>query len=203
MLSSKAFCTGVPRATRWLSSVGSRLTTPTGASSVIVTTNHRPFSSSNNNNNNNNNTNHTVEPEKIEYVHPLSQIVLEHLQCQRSDWIQQQGLERGLDIHRDGTFTITFPSPSKNDPEVVPPSTTDRIWTSYEADEKKHYLTVQRGTLVGRFMLQDNMMPAWHSDKRSIPERIRAAVDQMIHKIDTEADDGYTPTPPHNHNHSS
>lgn len=51
-----------------------------------------------------------VEPEKTEYVHPLSQIVLEHLQNDKSDWIIRMGLDRGLTFHRDGTFVIKFPS---------------------------------------------------------------------------------------------
>mmetsp|Transcript_22257 Transcript_22257/g.31010 ORF Transcript_22257/g.31010 Transcript_22257/m.31010 type:complete len:190 (+) Transcript_22257:125-694(+) len=179
-----------------LSSVGFRTgarVTRLGARSVVVAS-RRPLASSSNNNNNNN-----VEPEKVEYVHPLSQIVLEHLQGEHSDWIKEKGLERGLDIHRDGTFELKFPSPSPQQPwmDNNTPVKNDRIWTSYEAEEKKHYLTVQRGNTVGRFMLQDNMMPAWHSDKRSIPDRIREAVDQMIHKIDT--DDGYVQTT-HNSN---
>lgn len=53
----------------------------------------------------------------------------------------------------------------------------------YEAEEKKHYLCVTKGSLVGRYMLQDNTKPAWHSDKRSTPERVQDAVDQMIDKL--------------------
>ena len=53
----------------------------------------------------------------------------------------------------------------------------------YEADEKKHYLCVKKGSLVGRYMLQDNTKPAWHSDKRSTPERVQDAVDQMIERL--------------------
>ena len=55
--------------------------------------------------------------------------------------------------------------------------------TMYEAEEKKHYLCVTKGSLVGRYMLQDNTKPAWHSDKRSTPERVQDAVDQMIDKL--------------------
>lgn len=51
-----------------------------------------------------------VEPEKVEYVHPLSQLVLEHLQTTRGDWIRQKGLDRGLSLQRDGTFVLKFPS---------------------------------------------------------------------------------------------
>ena len=55
--------------------------------------------------------------------------------------------------------------------------------TSYDADEKKHWLTVHKGSLVGRFMLQDNLKPAWN-DARSTPEKIQNAVDAMIERID-------------------
>ena len=53
----------------------------------------------------------------------------------------------------------------------------------YEAEEKKHYLCVTKGSLVGRYVLQDNTKPAWHTDKRSTPERVQDAVDQMIDKL--------------------
>jgi hypothetical protein len=60
--------------------------------------------------------------------------------------------------------------------------------TSYDTEEKKHWLTVHKGELIGRYMLQDNMKPAWHDDKRSIPEKIKDAVDEMIEKIDSAND---------------
>jgi hypothetical protein len=56
--------------------------------------------------------------------------------------------------------------------------------TSYEATEKKHWLTVHQGELVGRFLLQDNLKPAWHDDPRSTPVRVRAAVEQLIARLD-------------------
>ena len=56
----------------------------------------------------------------------------------------------------------------------------------YEPDEKRHYLCVTRGNIVGRYMLQDNTKPAWHSDKRSTPERVKDAVDEMIKKLEKE-----------------
>mmetsp|Transcript_14683 Transcript_14683/g.24885 ORF Transcript_14683/g.24885 Transcript_14683/m.24885 type:complete len:144 (-) Transcript_14683:41-472(-) len=114
------------------------------------------------------------EPEKVEYVHPLSQLVLEYLQTSRSDWIQKKGLDRGLNLQRDGTFVLKFPSYDKDEA---------RIWTSYDPNEKKHWLTVHKGSLVGRFMLQDNLKPAWN-DGRSTPDKIRNAVDAMIARID-------------------
>lgn len=39
---------------------------------------------------------------------------------------------------------------------------------------------------MGRFMLQDNMKPAWN-DAKSTPEKIRSAVDDMIQKINKES----------------
>mmetsp|Transcript_4905 Transcript_4905/g.5698 ORF Transcript_4905/g.5698 Transcript_4905/m.5698 type:complete len:155 (+) Transcript_4905:37-501(+) len=118
-----------------------------------------------------------IRPSKIEFVHPLSQLVLEHLQKERSEWVEKNGLEKGLTVLRDGTFVIKFPSYDKN---------MASIWTSYDDKEKKHWLTVRKGKLVGRFMLQDNLKPAWN-DNRSTPDKIAAAVDSMIFKIDEAA----------------
>jgi hypothetical protein len=117
-----------------------------------------------------------VKPEKTEYVHPLSQLVLQHLQNARGDWVHQQGLDKGLSIQPNGTFVLKFPSYDKDKAS---------IWTSFEPEEKKHYLTVHKGDLVGRYMLQDNLKPAWN-DGRSTPEKIQQAVDAMIEKINEE-----------------
>jgi hypothetical protein len=56
--------------------------------------------------------------------------------------------------------------------------------TMYEPTEKKHYLCLSKSKLVGRYLLQDNTKPAWHTDKRSIPERVQDAVDEMVAKVD-------------------
>eukprot|EP00545_Synedropsis_sp_CCMP1620_P012836 CAMPEP_0119013684 /NCGR_PEP_ID=MMETSP1176-20130426/8747_1 /TAXON_ID=265551 /ORGANISM="Synedropsis recta cf, Strain CCMP1620" /LENGTH=161 /DNA_ID=CAMNT_0006966793 /DNA_START=18 /DNA_END=503 /DNA_ORIENTATION=- len=126
------------------------------------------------------NTRHlALLPDKVEYVHPLSQLVLEYLQTDRSDWIVSHGLDKGLTVHRDGTFLIKFPSYDKD---------MARIWTSYEPEEKKHWLTVHKGDLVGRFLLQDNLKPAWN-DAASTPEKIQNAVDSLIEKIEEEVEE--------------
>ena len=115
--------------------------------------------------------------EETTYIHPLSQLVLQHLQNARGDWVQAQGLDRGLSIHKDGTFALKFPDSSTEPP--------DMIWTSYEPVERKHWLTVHRGDLVGRYLLQDNTKTAW-SDNKSTPDKIAQAVDEMIAKISSE-----------------
>jgi len=43
------------------------------------------------------------------YVHHLSKVCLEHLQNSRSDWLEKEGLARGLQLNNDGTFTLHFP----------------------------------------------------------------------------------------------
>lgn len=43
------------------------------------------------------------------YVHHLSKVCLEHLQDSRSEWLEQEGLSRGLQLNNDGTFTLHFP----------------------------------------------------------------------------------------------
>lgn len=60
-----------------------------------------------------------------------------------------------------------------------------RIWTSYDEQEKKHWLTVRRGLFRQRFLLQDNLLTAWHGNRGvSLPERLQVAVDEMIRAID-------------------
>ena len=59
--------------------------------------------------------------------------------------------------------------------------------TIYEPTEKKHYLCIAKNKLVGQYLLQDNTKPAWHTDKRSIPERVQDAVDEMVMKVDEMA----------------
>ena len=132
------------------------------------------------------------------YVHPLSQIILEHLQDEQSDWILQKGLERSLNIHRDGSFELHFSSPSSSSSDNDEKG--DRIWTSYDEQEKKHWLSVQRGSLYERFLLQDNLLSAWNDNRKSLPERVQMAVDEMIHAIeqrelidDEELDDQQQP----------
>lgn len=46
---------------------------------------------------------------KSEYIHPLSQIVLEHLQSHHSQWVTRMGLDTGLKLNKDGTFALRFP----------------------------------------------------------------------------------------------
>lgn len=60
-----------------------------------------------------------------------------------------------------------------------------RIWTSYDEQEKKHWLTVRKGLFRQRFLLQDNLLSAWQGNRgTSIPERIHVAVDEMIRAVD-------------------
>jgi hypothetical protein len=44
------------------------------------------------------------------YVQHVSKIALEHLQIKQSDWVMEKGLDRGLHINPDGTFTMNFPA---------------------------------------------------------------------------------------------
>ena len=54
-------------------------------------------------------TGSSLSPSRIEYVHPLSQIVLEHLQSIQQDWVEEDGLSE-LVIRPDGTFEMRLPS---------------------------------------------------------------------------------------------
>ena len=118
--------------------------------------------------------------ERTVYVHPLSQIILEHLQDAHHDFIVTHGLDSSLTLHRDGSFELIFPS--------QPEEKVHRIWTSYDEVEKKHWLTVYRGPHVKeRFLLQDNLLPAWNNNRKSLPERIYVAVDDMVQAISQQA----------------
>lgn len=115
--------------------------------------------------------------ERTVYVHPLSQIILEYFQNYRSDWLIARGLDQALTLHRDGSFVLQIQRSNDDDSPF-------RIWTSYDEMDKKHWLTVHKGDLHERYLLQDNLMPAWHANRTSLPDRIFLAVDDMIRAID-------------------
>ncbi|KAL3783117.1 hypothetical protein HJC23_012453 [Cyclotella cryptica] len=118
---------------------------------------------------------------KSEYIYPLSQIVLEHLQSRHSEWLKRMGLETRLEVKTDGTFVLRFPGDGNAEPGE---DGAESIWTMYEPTEKKHYLCITKNKLIGRYLLQDNTKPAWHSDKKSTPERVQDAVDEMVDKVE-------------------
>jgi hypothetical protein len=44
------------------------------------------------------------------YIHHVSKIALQHLQDTKSEWLAEQGLDRGLHVNANGTFTLNFPT---------------------------------------------------------------------------------------------
>jgi hypothetical protein len=52
----------------------------------------------------------TTSTGKPQYIHPLSQLVLEYLQNNQSNFLEKYGLDKGLHIENDGTFILKFPS---------------------------------------------------------------------------------------------
>jgi len=71
------------------------------------------------------------------------------------------------------------------DPPSIDNSDNIRIWTSYDEQEKKHWLTVRQGLFRQRFLLQDNLLTAWQANRgSSIQERLHVAVDEMISAVD-------------------
>ncbi|GMH80809.1 hypothetical protein TL16_g08705 [Triparma laevis f. inornata] len=103
-----------------------------------------------------------------QYVHPLSQIVLNRLQNNHSSFLRSFNLDSTLKIRSDGTFTLG----KKEDDTYVN--------TNWDSEERKHFLNVKVGERVGRYCLQDNTKPAWHGSKLSLVERIESAVDGMV-----------------------
>jgi hypothetical protein len=154
---------------------------------------------------------------RVVYVHPLSQIILEYFQSHCNAWIVSRGLDRSLTIHRDGTFELAFPlddNDNSNDNDTQndalapgtttskrqgfknlqqqPPKKQNRIWTSYDEQEKKHWLTIHKGSqLRRRFLLQDNLAGTgtWHGrsgDRKQAQQRIQKAIHDMIHAVEEE-----------------
>merc|ERR1740130_1548357 len=174
------------------------LTTTTASSTTTTTTKNNSTSSS---------SSSSSKPSsffsKEQYVHPLSQIVLTHLQQSQSDFLKQYGLvENSLTFHKDGTFTLAFPSSNtattpNTTNENLNKNTTDTqqqesnnnknknmIWTWYEAAEKKHWLSIERNEVVGRYLMQDNLKSAWSSDTNY--DKIIDATNTMVQKVLTE-----------------
>jgi len=82
------------------------------------------------------------------YVHRVSKAVLSHLQEAHSGWLAENGLDRGLRLNKNGTFVLNFQSRRKG-------FDAGRIWTSYDASTKQHWLSVYRRKVVGKFLLRD------------------------------------------------
>jgi hypothetical protein len=126
-----------------------------------------------------------VELERTVYVHPLSNICLEYLQNVRHDWVTLRGFEH-LTLHRDGSFELKILKDKKDNCDGSGTTQTSaeiskaRIWTSYDDQEKKHWLTVQTKDLHERYLLQDNLLSAWHDNRKTIHERIHEEIDDMI-----------------------
>ncbi|CAJ1949510.1 unnamed protein product [Cylindrotheca closterium] len=110
------------------------------------------------------------------YVHHVSKVALERLQKDHSSWIESKGLDSGLHINPNGTFTLSFPAKEGFD--------SGRIWTSYDSSKKQHWLSVYRHKLAVRFLLKDNGQLTGQTDSNRMSSQIHAAVDQMLHSID-------------------
>ena len=124
------------------------------------------------------------------YVHHVSRVALEHLQDSRSDWLVARGLDRNLKISNNGTFLLNFPEYG-------------RIWTSYDAEKRQHWLSVYRNKLAVRFLLKDHDHAAQrlqeHQQRQQAPpsvasvqefhaasvQRIQHAVDEMIRAVES------------------
>ena len=139
----------------------------------------------------------TLSPDQ--YVHPLSQIVLGHLQTKHSSFLSSHKLLQSLSVLKDGTFHLSSRTEEGRKAGVTPL----KIWTTFDAEERKHFLkiqtlscsisadtlgNVQEAKLIeGTFMLQDNAAQPWHSSKLSLDERVRGAVDALVEKVEKPA----------------
>jgi hypothetical protein len=91
-------------------------------------------------------------------------------------------LADNLQLQRDGTFSLTTTTTAATDETAKEGGRGGtRIWTSYCPDEKRHWLSYSSASVDLKFLLQDNMLPAWHGNKRtSLPARIQASVQELI-----------------------
>jgi hypothetical protein len=107
------------------------------------------------------------------YVHPLSQIVLQHLQSEEChEWMKQAGLDRNLTVHRDGTFSLESHASTTTDTDTTNNAGANvRIWTAYCPDEKKHWLTYSSSTVDG----DDHSSSATTDDNDNNPAASTAA----------------------------
>lgn len=113
------------------------------------------------------------------YVHPLSQLVLQHLQRYYHPWITSNALHH-LVLHADGTFAL---GNTKNGILVR---------TYFDTNDLGHWLGVT--LVVGnhpqmtRYLLQDNTGRSQRYPLRkaraSAPERVKESVRQMVKAID-------------------
>ncbi|GAX21491.1 hypothetical protein FisN_10Hh071 [Fistulifera solaris] len=112
------------------------------------------------------------------YIHPLSQIVLLYFQNECHSWICAHKFDRSLTLHRDGTFVL------RNGTADDAP----RIWTYYDPMDKKHWLSYNnKDDIQHRFLLQDNLMPAWHGNRRkSLAERVQESVVALMASADQD-----------------
>jgi hypothetical protein len=82
--------------------------------------------------------------------------------------------------------------PQQPPPQQQQPPKQNRIWTSYDEQEKKHWLTIHKGShLRRRFLLQDNLAGTgtWHGrggDRKQAQQRIQKAIHDMIHAVEEE-----------------
>jgi hypothetical protein len=119
------------------------------------------------------------------YIHPLSQIVLLHFQTSCHDWIRSKRLDQSLVLHRDGTFTLERPAEHQLSGDSSSSSSALRIWTFYDAEERRHLLMVSMNQVRYQFLLQDNQLSAWQGFKRrSLPERIQETLRDLMDAID-------------------
>lgn len=117
------------------------------------------------------------------YVHPLSQLVLRHFQTSCHDWIRAKKLDQNLILHRDGTFVLTPPPADDND--GTSSSSSLRIWTYYDGEDRKHWLSVSVNQVHHRFLLQDNLLSAWRGYKRnSLADRVQESVQDLMDAVE-------------------
>lgn len=112
------------------------------------------------------------------YVHHVSKVTLERLQKGHCSWITSKGLDSGLHINPNGTFTLSFPAREGFD--------SGRIWTSYDSSRKQHWLSVYRNKLAVRFLLKDHGQLVERTGlphAQRMTSQIYTAVDQMVHAV--------------------
>jgi len=124
------------------------------------------------------------QPHSSQYVHPLSQAVLSHLQDSSSGFLSDWSITE-LRIRDDGTFRLRSSAPSGAAGEGGRGGGGVDITTVYDGVENRHFLKALVDGEEGIFLLMDNTKPAWQMGREGgIADRVKMAVDDMVKRVE-------------------
>jgi len=124
------------------------------------------------------------QPHSSQYVHPLSQAVLSHLQDSSSGFLSDWSITE-LRIRDDGTFRLRSSAPSGAAGEGGRGGGGVDITTVYDGVENRHFLKALVDGEEGICWRRDNPEPAWQVGRGGgIADRVKMAVDDMVKRVE-------------------